>query len=318
MSDLRTEPAVAAEPAPVPEGPPTADIGALEAKRFSVGFWVAVGWLVIIIGAALLIPILPLPKLSETSFAVKDLGPFRDIGHILGGDSKGADILSQVIWGARTSLVISIVSVVGGTILGGLMGLIAGYYRGTTDTVLTGIADAVLAFPALVLALALVTFLRGGQSGSGGGNSGLPEQIILIIALGIVSIPILARITRASALTWSEREFVLAAKAQGAKSPRIIFREVLPNVWPAMASIALLGVAVAIIAEGGLSIIGAGITASTGITSWGAIIGDSQSTFQTNPYPVFMTSAIMFLTVFALNYLGDAVRERFDVRESAL
>ena len=158
MSDLRTD--AGTDPA-VLLAAPAPEIRALDRKKFSWGFWLAAGWLVLIVGLALLAPVLPMPALSDTSLAVKNLGPFRDLGHLLGGDASGGDLLSQVIWGARTSLAISVVAVVAGTLIGGLMGLVAGYFRGTTDTVLTGIADAVLAFPALVLALALATFLRG-------------------------------------------------------------------------------------------------------------------------------------------------------------
>ena len=125
----------------------------------------------------------------------------------------------------------------------------------------------------------------------------------LILALGIVSIPVLGRITRASTLSWSEREFVLAAKAQGAKHRRILFREVLPNVLPAMYSIALLGIAVAIVAEGTLSILGASVEPDT--PTWGNMIAVGRQ-------------YISRFTVLALNRLGDVIRSRFDVREGGL
>ncbi len=322
MSDLRTE----RDPTEVLVAPALATPGvaaepqALERKRLGAGAWVAIGWLVLLIGLAVLAPVLPLTKLGTSNASIANLGLFRDAGHILGADDLGRDMLARVIWGARTSLTISFCAVAIGFLVGGITGLLSGYYRGTADTILTGLADVILAFPALILALALVTFLKGGQSGANAGSSHqtLPTQVVVIIALGVVSIPILHRITRASSLTWSQREFVLAAKAQGAKTPRILFKEVLPNVLPAMASIALLGVAVAIVAEGGLSIIGAGIDPSPNLTSWGAMIQESYGKLQQYPLPVFIPCAAMFLTVFALNYLGDAVRERFDVRESML
>ena len=134
--------------------------------------------------------------------------------------------------------------------------------------------------------------------------------------LGIVSIPILARITRANAMAWSQREFVMAARAQGAKDSRIIFREVLPNVLPAMFSIALLGIAVAIIAEGGLSLLGAGLPPPT--PSWGTMIAQGRGSLRDAPFIVFIPSIFIFLTVLSLNFLGDKIRDRFDVRESAL
>jgi peptide/nickel transport system permease protein len=140
--------------------------------------------------------------------------------------------------------------------------------------------------------------------------------LILIIALGIVSIPLLARITRASTLTWSQREFVMAARAQGATHGRILFREVLPNVLPAMVSIALLGMAIAIVAEGGLAILGASVDPPQ--ATWGTMIATGQSELQQAPFIVWIPIFAVFATAASLNYLGDVMRDRFDVRESAL
>ena len=131
-----------------------------------------------------------------------------------------------------------------------------------------------------------------------------------------MSVPILGRITRANALQWSQREFVLAARAQGASNIRIMLREVLPNVLPAMFSIALLAIAVVIVAEGGLSILGVGVLPPA--VSWGNMIAISRSDLQTLPYELFEPILCIFFTVLSLNYLGDIVRSRFDVRESAL
>jgi peptide/nickel transport system permease protein len=140
--------------------------------------------------------------------------------------------------------------------------------------------------------------------------------MVVILGLGIVSIPILGRITRANTLVWSEREFVLASKAMGAKSWRIMFREVLPNVLPAMMSIALLGVGIAIVAEGGLSLFGVGVQLPT--PSWGNIIAENRDQLRRSPHMVMITVIVLFLTVLALNYLADVVAKRFEVRESVL
>jgi peptide/nickel transport system permease protein len=117
-------------------------------------------------------------------------------------------------------------------------------------------------------------------------------------------------------LSWSEREFVLAARAQGAKNRRIIWREVLPNVLPSMISIALLGVAVAIVAEGTLSILGASVESDT--PTWGNMIAQGRIVISTAPHIVFEPALMIFFTVLALNFLGDAIRARFDVREGGL
>ncbi len=258
-----------------------------------------------IIGLALAAPLLPIPKPNE----IVDHGALRDAGpslsHLLGGDDNSYDLFSRVIWGARNSLAVGFFAVAIGGTAGGFLGLIAGYYRGRIETLITALLDIMLAFPALVLALALTTFL---------GHS----LFYVSLALGIISTPILARITRANTLTWSQREFVTAARAQGAKNRRIIVREVLPNVVPAMASIALLAVAVVIVAEAGLSLLGAGLRVD--VPSWGNIInfGRNGLTNGQAPHIVFSGSGAIFFTVLSLNYLGDVVRARFDVKEGAL
>ena len=212
-----------------------------------VGTWVAGAWMVFVIGGAILAPWLPLddPQNSVTDLARK--GPFAKAGtapgHLLGGDLNGRDMLSRLLWGGRTTLVIATAAVLIGFVIGGLLGLLAGYFRGRTDTILAGLFDVFLSVPAVILALALVTILRTQPSASGRSSAGLDPEVALIIALGIVSIPVLGRITRASTMSWSEREFVVAARAQGARHLRVVFREVLPNVLPAMLSIALLGIA---------------------------------------------------------------------------
>ena len=168
----------------------------------------------------------------------------------------------------------------------------------------------------MVLALALVAFLQGAADSSGGGGRAVDPKLILILAIGIVSVPLLGRITRASALSWSQREFVLAARAQGAKPLRIMVREVLPNVLPAMFSIALLAIAIAIVAEGTLSILGVGVKPPT--PSWGNIIGLDRGKLKESPHIVFLPAMLIFFTVLSLNFLGDVVRAKLDVRESAV
>jgi peptide/nickel transport system permease protein len=232
-------------------------------------------------------------------------------GHLLGGDALGRDLLSRMVWGGRASLLLAVASIVFGLVAGGALGLIAGYFRGRTDTVLTGGFDVLLSFPQIILALTLVTVFASGE-----GVSATRRMVVLIFALGVVSIPVLARITRATTLSWSQREFVLAARALGTKNRRIMFAEVLPNVMPAMFSIALLGMAVVVVAEGALSVLGVGVQLPT--PSWGNVLAEGSSDLRDAPHIVLIPTVVIFLTVLALNFLGDVVRARFDVRESAL
>ena len=245
-------------------------------------------------------------------------GPFASegtaSGHPLGCDSDGRDMVARLALGAWTSLLVGTGSVLVGFLIGGTLGLLAGYFGGRLDTFFVGMFNVLLSVPGVVLALALVAFLQG--SAQAGTATALPDVVILIIAIGVVAIPLIGRISRASALTWSQREFVLAARAQGAKNRRIMVREVLPNVLPAMVSIALLSIAIAIVAEGALAILGVGVRPPT--PSWGNIIAIDRGQLFTSPHIVFEPSILIFLTVLALNYLGDVIRAKFDVREAGI
>lgn len=278
--------------------------------KLGVAGILAIAWLAFVTLAALLAPVLPLDDPDDNIASIVSQGPGTD-GHLLGGDELGRDLLSRMVWGGRASLLLGVTSVLLGLVVGGVLGLTAGYFRGRSDTVLTGAFDVLLSFPQLILALTLVTVFASGE-----GTSATRRMVVLILALGVVSIPVLGRITRANTLAWSQREFVTAARAMGAKNRTIMFGEVLPNVLPAMFSIALLGVAVVIVAEGGLSLLGVGVQLPT--PSWGNVLAEGRSELRDAPHIVLIPTVVIFLTVLALNYLGDVVRARFDVRESAL
>jgi peptide/nickel transport system permease protein len=288
---------------------PTAEMQA-KARKLGWGGKLAIAWLVLVVLAAVLAPVLPLDDPNENFSEIARQGP-GTAGHILGGDGLGRDLLSRVVWGARASLVLGVGAIVFGLLVGGLLGLVAGYLRGKLETVFTGVFDVLLSYPQLILALTLVTVFASGE-----GISPTRRMFVLIFALGVVSVPVLGRITRANTLSWSQREFVLAAKAMGARNRSIMFREVLPNVLPAMFSIALLGIAVVIVAEGALSVLGVGVQLPT--PSWGNIIAEGRGDLREAPHIVLVPTVVIFLTVLSLNYLGDVVRARFDVRESAL
>ena len=272
----------------------------------------SIAWLAIVVLSAVLAPILPIVDPNEIDTDIVRKGPFD--GSFLGGDGNGRDVFARCIWGARVSLIVGVSAIVFALVIGGTFGLIAGYFRGKTDTILTSTFDILLALPALVFALALIAVLSPNSLDDP--PTSFERLRALILTLGIVSIPVLARITRANTLAWAQREFVMAARAMGAKDRRIIVREVLPNVLPAMFSIALLGIAVVIVAEGGLALLGLSVPAPS--VSWGSIIAQAQGDLKDTPHAIFAPSVFIFLTVLALNYLGDVVRARFDVRGSVL
>ncbi len=287
-----------------------------EKRRIGVLAWIGIAWLGFIVLIAAVAPLLPLKSPTLGDYLHPQAGMFSP-GHLLGSDDSGRDVLSRVIWGARASLLIALGSVAFGTLIGGFLGLLAGFKGGLTDTVLSALFNIFLAFPQLVLALTLVSVLAPVKPAGGATAGEWGHRIgVVILAVGIVSIPLLGRITRASALSWSQREFVMAARAQGASDRRVMFREVLPNVVPAMLSIALLGVAIVLVLEGALAVFGVSVQEPD--ASWGNMIYSQLSNLNSAPTVWIVPSVLIFVSVLALNYLGDVVRARFDVRESAL
>ena len=316
------------EPTGIPASSPTpgevtiaAPLEVAPSKKLGIGGKLAVGWLGAVAIIGLTVPWLPLRDPTTPNVQAQLAGPLEVSGFFFGGSSSGYDMGSLLAWGIRNSLMVAIGAVVLGTLVGGFFGLVAGYFGGKVDTLINGAFSVLLAIPALVLALALVAVLASTYVDTAGNNvvpSFARRVVVLIVALAVVSVPLLGRITRANTLVWVQRDFVTAAKAQGAKHRRIMFREVLPNVLPAMFSIALLAVAVVIVAEGGLSILSIGIPVEK--PSLGSIIagGRTPLSLDGKPHIVFEPVVVIFLTVMSLNYLGDVLRARFDVRDGAL
>lgn len=286
------------------------------ARRSGLGWaaWLSIIWIVGLLLLSILAPVLPIPDPYESFPEIARQGPVA--GHPLGGDANGRDLLSRIVYGTRSSFAVGFGAVAFGLVIGGFLGLVTGFFRGRVDSVVTPLMNVLLAIPQFVLALSLVTVLAAGDDVTGDDVSSARRLSVVVLGLGIVSIPILGRITRANTLSWAEREFVLAARAMGARSWRIMFREVLPNVVPAMLSIALLGVGIAIVAEGGLSLFGVGVQLPT--PSWGNIIAENRDQLRRSPHIVMFTVTVLFLTLLALNYLADVVSRRFEVRESVL
>ena len=305
MSDLIAH---ADHPAPAGAVPLADEPVAAKRKRGGVlgfGGWVAALWLLVVSASAVLAPWLPIDDPAATDFTVlkNNSAPFT-AGHLLGTDNNGYDIFSRMIWGGRVSLVVAVGVLAIGMLVGGTIGLLAGYLRGKPEVVLMATVDIFLAFPALILLIAIVAFLGA-------------DLFNVVLGISIVSIPAFARIARATTLTFSQREFVLAARAAGASKSRILVREILPNVILPLLAFGLLVVGIAIVAEGSLAFLG--LTSQETI-SWGGMInGGKRPLQQDNIAHTAMIPAIgMFLTVLAVNFLGDRFRAAFDVKEAAL
>jgi peptide/nickel transport system permease protein len=270
-------------------------------RRLGMLFWGAIGWLIFVFAVAIFADVLPLPSPTDMDM-LERRAPFS-AEHWLGTDGLGRDELSRLIHGARISLVVGLCAPVIGLVVGGALGMLAGYFRGRFESGVVGSMDVLLAFPPLVLALAVTAYL--GQS-----------IFNLTLILGVLSVPAFMRVARAATLTLARREFVIAAQALGATHARILLRELLPNVMLPLLAFFLLGVAVIIVVEGSLSFLGLGVPPP--ISSWGSMIGEGRESLDVAPRLAFLPAAAMFLTVLSFNLVGDTLRALTDPRQGAL
>jgi peptide/nickel transport system permease protein len=274
-------------------------------RRLGPLFWIAVGWLVLISLLAALAPWLPIKDPDAYYLVRGERPPYAPSAtHWFGTDQDARDMFARTIFGARVSLVIGFVAIAFGMLVGGTTGVVAGYLRGRTDRIISFVFIVFLSFPSLVLAILITALLDRGL-------------VTIALTLGVLAVAPVGRLARATTLSFAEREFVTAARAIGAGDRRIIIRELLPNVVIPMGALALLGMAVAIVAEGGLAFLG--LSVEKGPT-WGKLIliGAGSRELEKSPWIAFGPIIILFITVLSLNYAGDRVRSYFDVREIGL
>ncbi|MFC7497211.1 MULTISPECIES: ABC transporter permease [unclassified Nocardioides] len=279
--------------------------------RFGMGFdllaWLCGTWLVVLVLAAVFAPLLPLGESEDLTKSIMNPAnvPPDLLGEYpLGTNNFGLDLLSRVVYGARASLVVSIGAVLIGMIIGGTIGVIAGYFRKAIDAVVGVSTNSLLAVPPLILLIALATVLE-------------PTLYNIAFALSLLALPSMIRMARANTLTFTQREFVLAAKSMGASSWRVMLREIVPNVVLPLASYAMVMVSVLIVAEASLSFLGLGIQAPS--PSWGNMIAEGEGeAFKEHPHIVLVPGTVLFLTVFSFNLLGEKARKRLDSRAAKL
>jgi peptide/nickel transport system permease protein len=288
-----------------PEPRVTEDHLVYRKRKLGVFHWASVAWLTLLVLSAVFADLLPLKDPNTLFAGVYRQGP--SAAHWFGADNIGRDVFSRTIYGARRSLLVSTVSAAIGLLVGGTLGLVAGFYRRGIDATISTIVTLLLSIPGLVLVLALMAaFAPPGKS------STAKQTFWTIVGFSILVIPALARITRGQATVWSERDFVIASRTLGARNKRMMFRDVLPNMIPTMFSFAFLVLATLIMLEGALAFFG-----GSGV-SWGGMIVSSRSQLLWAPHMMLFPALFMFITILAMNLIGDSLRTRFDVHESGI
>jgi peptide/nickel transport system permease protein len=222
--------------------------------------------------------------------------------HLMGIDGNGRDQFSRILYGSRLSLLVGITTVTFAIIIGTLLGMVAGYAGGASDNAVMRFMDVLLAFPSLLLAIAIVTILG-------------PGLINALLAIAIVSIPVYARVSRASVISVREMEFVEATRSLGGSSSYILFGRILPNSLTPLIVVGTLGIATAILDAAALSFLGLGAQPPT--PEWGSMLGAERNQVFTAPHLVFYPGLAIMITVLAFNLLGDGLRDALDPRLAA-
>ncbi len=268
-------------------------------RRFRKNRTAVIGLLLIAfnVSVAILAPVLAPYDPYEQNWRARMEGPSAE--HWFGTDQHGRDQLSRIIWGSRISLAIGMISVSIGLFGGGLLGLVAGFFGGFVDNTIMRIMDIMMAFPGVLMAMALVAALG-------------PGLYNVMIAVGVWSIPLFSRLVRGTVLGLKENEFVAAARAIGCSSVRIIFFHVLPNTIAPILVFSSLRMATALLSAAALSFLGLG--AQPPQPDWGAMLSQGRQHIHTSPHLMWFPGAAIMLLVLAFNMLGDGLRDALDPR----
>lgn len=267
--------------------------------RQSLGTWIPAGMIVLILLACFLGPIVfGIPEPTGGSVLESYL-PALSPGHLLGTDPNGNDILSRLLNGGRASLFIALAVNVLGLVVGGTLGALSGYVGGLLDTIIMRLLDVLIAFPSLVLTLAVAQALG-------------PSITNTILALAFFSIPAFARVARSAVLRLREQPFMAAAKISGTSTSRILFRHLAPNLAPQLITFGMLGMGIVIIIEGALSFLGLGVPDPA--PSWGNMVATGQLSLSATPMLVVWPSLALLISVLSFNLLGENLRSRWSGR----
>jgi peptide/nickel transport system permease protein len=260
---------------------------------------VGLGTIIVLAALAILAPVVaPYDPLRIDS---KAFGKPPSAGHLLGTDQSGRDVLSRLLYGARVSLSVGLVAVSIYLTIGTILGSVAGYRRGVVDATIMRVTDTVMSFPALIIILAVIPIVG-------------PSIVNIMLVIGLLGWPAVARLVRGEFLSLREREFTMAARGIGARDRRIISRHILPNVTGPLVVVASFGIADAIITEAGLSFLGLGVQPPD--PSWGQMLNNAidVGTILQKPWLWLAPAACIAITVLSINFIGDGLRDALDPR----
>jgi peptide/nickel transport system permease protein len=265
-------------------------------------FWICVGWLALNIIGAIFANVLPVQNPLNQDYNFINSGP--SLHHIFGTDDLGRDIFARIVYGSRVSIAVGAGSMVIGFGIGAPLGMLAAYRRGRFDTFVTTVMYVFLAFPAIIAVIAVLSFWT-------------PRTMFkIIVVIGFASVPLVYRVIRTATLAIATKDYVIAAKVQGATDRRILMKELLPNIAPIGISFLLIGIATVVTLEGALAFLGLSVNPPT--PSWGNMINESRTILAENPWLVLFPSLALCLFLLCLNFIGDRVRSHFDVTEVKL
>ncbi|MDI3494721.1 MAG: peptide/nickel transport system permease protein [Pseudothermotoga sp.] len=258
------------------------------------------GFIIIIVNifAAIFAPLIATHSIDEMDFSYIFAKPGEG-GHVLGTDDYGRDIFSRIIYGSRISLMVGVIAVGIGSLIGTLLGVVSGFFGGFLDALIMRFTDALLSFPYVLLAIAMMAVLG-------------PGLFNAMLAIGIVMVPSFSRVVRSSVINVKNEEFILAARSMGASNLWIIFHHVLPNIVPTLIIYSSLNFAGAVISEATLSFLGLGIQPPT--PSWGSMLSEAKNYLQTAPHMAIFPGLAILITCLGFNLLGDGLRDTLDPR----
>jgi peptide/nickel transport system permease protein len=273
-----------------------------KSRPLGVLFWVCVGWVALNVIGAIFANVLPLQNPLFEDFSAVNAGP--GLHHLFGTDDLGRDIFARVVYGSRVSITVGVGAMLIGFGIGAPLGMLAAYRRGRFDMILTTVMYILLAFPAIIATIAVLSFWS-------------PRTLAkIILVIGLASVPLVYRVIRTATMSIATKDYIIAAKVQGATDGRILVKELLPNIAPIGVSFLLIGIATVITLEGALAFLGLSVNPPT--PSWGNMINEARTVMAQNPWLVIFPSLALCLFLLCLNFIGDRLRSHFDVTEVKL